>query len=146
MRLESNSDPATKDKEYNLSLGVAKKIASEFKLEAATVNDRVCVLLPKDVTMRSIEDEQQGFDTYFEESTGVVYNSMPSIPLPFKVVLDGEEKRIEMYPLTKEYSLVHERGLLNLHRSLRFFLNEIMLDALHFSSKQMQIEHPLNFK
>lgn len=146
MRLESNLDPATKEKEYNISLGVAKKIASEFKLEVSTINDKVCVLLPKDIVMRSIEEEQQGFDTYFEESTGAVYNSMPSIPLPFKVVSEGEERRIEMHPLTKEYSLVYERGLLNLHRSLRFFLNEIMLYALHFTTKTMQIEHPLNFK
>ena len=144
MRLESNTES---EKVINVTVQTAQKIASEFNLTVVEHNGHSAILIPESAKRISIEEEQNGYETFFNTKTGYVYVSAPPIPLPMKVEKTEQGDAVVIYPCTPSYGLVHKRDVLELHRSIRFFLNEIVNDALHFSDNQdlFQVEHPFDF-
>lgn len=122
-------------KEINLTDNQLSKIVEEFS--QATYEGEGIINLG---TFESIscEVETVGFDT-FVDGDGCAFSGLPGIPLPF-VVKDG---KLKVYPCSQEYGLTCERGILNLQRSLRFFLMEIYENKLHIKTTHIQF-HPLN--
>ena len=123
---------------FKLSLVQVARVASEFGLEAKEEGGAIVLSLKPFKTV-NVEDETVGFDTFIDKN-GCVYSGLPGLPLPFKV----EGNSIKVYECTEDYGLVNLRGRVNLERSLRFFVMEIVESALHVNSEEIQVEHPLN--
>ena len=144
MRLESNTES---EKVIKVTVPIAQKIANEFNLKVIDFNGKAAILIPDSITRRSIEEETEGYETFYDKNTGHVYCSAPPVPLPMNVEKTEQGEAIVIYPCTPAYGIVHKRDVLELHRSIRFFLNEIVNDAFHFSENEemFQIEHPIDF-
>lgn len=131
---------------FNLTDPLLKRVSEEFNLVLEKEGDVPVINIPSSrFTPKSIEEEENHFDTFYEKSSGNVYVSQPALPLPFKVKETEEGISILIYPCTEDYGITFRRGPVNLLRNLRFFIMEILDDNLHFSI-QSQPYHPLNAK
>ena len=122
-------------KDLVLAKGLLEQVVSEFE-EASVIGENK-IDLGKFSTI-NCEEEKFGFDTFVNEK-GNAFSGLPGLPLPFKVI----DNILEVFPCTEEYGLTKERGLINLKRSLRFFLMEIYENKLHIKTNNLQV-HPLD--
>lgn len=137
MRLEPNLNKAQMQRVYTLQQKVVEKVAQEFNYPVVQLDDNhLAVDISLNLKTRSIEDEDRAFDTFYIKRKGInyVYNSMPAIPIPLEVRQVEGKTYVVIHPLTNEYSFVHQQGPIEFSRYLRFFLNEIYFNALHYTT------------
>ena len=124
-------------KEIKLTENQVKRIVEEFS-KASFIGDNKIDL--GEFETISCEEEEIGFDSFIDEN-GHAFSGLPGLALPFKVT----GSTLEVFPCTEDYGLTCERGLMNLQRSLRFFLMEIYENKLHVKHSNIP-EHPLKNK
>lgn len=130
------------DKDMNLAKVPLQKIAEEFGLEVTEFEGKPAVILPQ-VVERSLDEEQEGYDNFYVKPSGATYYSAPAIPTPMRVVEHDDKKLLVVETLTPDYGIVHEKGLINFQRIVRFFIHEAVNNALHYTEEPQQLEHPL---
>lgn len=123
--------------DFKLPLVRVKTVVEEFNATAEQTGDTISVILPEHKVV-SIEDETKGYDS-FVDGNGFAFSGVPGLPLPFKV----KGNTLEIFECTEAYGLVNKRGRVNLERSLRFFIMEMVENALHTTEEQTELTHPL---
>ena len=133
------------DKDMNLAKVPLQKIAEEFNLEVIEFDGKPAIVLPS-VKETSLDEEHEGYDNFYVKPSGVTYYSAPAVPTPMRVVDHEGKKLLIVETLTPEYGIVHEKGLINFQRIVRFFIHEAVNNALHYTEEEQQLEHPLIVK